>query len=214
MPGQWIAGGEKPADGGGGYRTHHPNRLGDRLYVPLWMGGLAIVDISDIAKPRTVSHLNYPRPSGAPTHTTLPIGHKIQGRNWLIVFDEDMGGGCERSAGMWMVEITDERTPVVSAEFQPLAPPRREGRNGAHQPHEFVGEDNLVYAAWFSRGLRIIGISNPYRPTEVGRYVPRPASGRLPMSNDVFVDRRGLIYLIDRDDGLDILRLEKDPNGK
>ena len=31
--------------------------------------------------------------------------------------------------------------------------------------------------------------------------------------NDVFVDRRGLIYLIDRDNGLDILRLGKGPKG-
>lgn len=211
MPGQWTAGGETSVDGGGGYRTHHPNRLGDRLYVPLWLGGLAVVDISDTTKPRTVSHLNYPRPSGAPTHTTLPIGHKIQRRNWLVVFDEDMGGDCGHPAGMWMVDITDERKPLVAAEFQPPALPRCAGRSGAHQPHEFVAEDNLVYAAWFSRGLRIIDISDPHRPTEAGHYIPRPAGGRLPMSNDVFVDRRGLIYLVDRDNGLDVLQFNGKP---
>jgi hypothetical protein len=212
MPGQWTAGGEKSA-AGVGYRTHHPNRMGDRLYVPLWMGGVAIVDIADIANPKTVSHLNYSRPSGAPTHTTLPVPHLIQGHRWLVVFDEDLGGGCDRPAGMWMLDITDETRPVVTAEFQPPRPARCEGRSGAHQPHEKVGRDNLVYAAWFSRGLRVIDISIPARPVEVGHYLPHFAKGRPPLSNDVFVDHRGLIYLIDRDNGLDILRFTGRPSG-
>ena len=207
MSGQWTAGGEKAA-GGPGYRTHHPNRLGDRLYVPLWMGGFAIVDISDIARPKTVSHVNYPRPSGAPTHTTLPVGHEILGRRWLVVFDEQMGGG-DPTAPMRLFDITDETRPRQISVYQPPrdAPPGV--RFGAHQPHEFVAEDNLVYAAWFAGGLRVIDIANPRRPTEVGRYLPRPAAGtRPPMTNDVFVDMRGLIYLLDRDNGLDILRFD------
>ena len=51
------------------------------------------------------------------------------------------------------------------------------GRFGAHQPHEHVGKDNLVYAAWFSGGLRIIDISSPYRPEEVGHYIPAAREG-------------------------------------
>jgi hypothetical protein len=206
LPGQRVGGGEAPLKGFDGYRVHHPNRLGDRLYVSLWSDGFAIVDIADLARPKTVSLTNYPRPSGAPTHTALPVGHAIGGRRWAVLFDEDLGGGCERPAHMWMADITDERTPVVGAPFQPPAPPRCEGRSGAHQPHEFVGEDNLVYAAWFNRGLRVVDIGDPYRPTEVGHYVPRREGGRPALTNDVFVDGRGLIYLIDRDAGLDILR--------
>jgi hypothetical protein len=207
MPGQWVAGGEHAADAAG-YRTHHANRLGDRLYVPLWMGGLAIVDISDITQPRMVSHVNYPRPSGAPTHTTLPVGHEILGRKWLVVFDEELGGG-DPPAFMRLFDITDEARPRQVSAYQPPrdAPPGV--RFGAHQPHEFVAADNLVYAAWFAGGLRVVDMANPHHPTEVGRYLPRPVAGkRPPMSNDVFVDKRGLIYLIDRDNGLDILRFD------
>ena len=84
---------------------------------------------------------------------------------------------------------------------------RTGGRFGAHQPHEYVGPDNLVYAAWFSGGLRVIDLSDPYRPREVGHYTPRPVPGeRYAQSNDVFVEERGFIYLIDRVRGLDILR--------
>jgi hypothetical protein len=203
MPGQWSAGGEKPVSGSG-YRTHHPNRMGDRLYVPLWMGGFAILDIADITRPRTVSHVNYPRPSGAPTHTTLPIAHPIGGRKWLLVFDEELGAG-NPPAFMRVFDISDESHPVQVSAYQPprAAPPG--ARFGAHQPHEFVGTDNLVYAAWFAGGLRIVDVADPYRPIEVARHVP-PRPGGTPQSNDVFVDARGLIYLIDRVNGLDILR--------
>ncbi len=208
MPGQHAAGGESSARSGGGHRVHHPLRLGDRLYVSLWYEGFAILDISDITRPRLVSHVSDRPASGAPTHTALPVGHRILGRNWLVVFDEELGGGSP-PAGMRLYDITDERRPAFAAQFQVPPDPsgKTGGRFGAHQPHEFVGADNLVYAAWFSGGLRVIDISNPYKPREAGHYIPAPGPGaRFAQSNDVFVDKRGLIYLIDRINGLDILR--------
>ena len=43
-------------------------------------------------------------------------------------------------------------------------------------------------------------------PREAGHYIPAPAKGQsVPQSNDVEVDPRGLIYLIDRHANLDIL---------
>jgi hypothetical protein len=216
-PGQWIAGGEKPTWQGTEVRTHHPNRWGNRLYVPLWGGGFSIVDITDPKKPRTISHFDYHPVYSWPTHTALPVGHKILGRDWLIVFDEAMGGGASPAAFMWVFDITDETKPMPVATFQVPEQERRrlgEGRFGAHQPHEHIGPDNLVYAAWFSGGLRVIDISNPYQPKEVAHYVPKPAPGlRSAQTNDLFVGTDGLIYLIDRDNGLDILRLTKPGKG-
>jgi hypothetical protein len=210
-PGQWIAGGEKPTWQGTEVRTHHPNRWDNRLYVPLWGGGFSIVDITDMKKPRTISHFDYHPAYSWPTHTALPVGHKILGRDWLIVFDEAMGGTASPPAFMWVFDITDETNPVPVATFQVPEQERKflgEGRFGAHQPHEYVGPDNLVYAAWFSGGLRVIDISNPYRPGEVAHYVPKPPTGfRSAQTNDLFVAADGLIYLIDRNNGLDILKL-------
>ena len=52
----------------------------------------------------------------------------------------------------------------------------------------------------------MIDISDPTAPLETGWYIPEPANGfKGPASNDVFVDKRGLIYLIDRDKGFDII---------
>jgi hypothetical protein len=216
FPGQWLAGGEKPTWQGTEVRTHHPNRWADRLYVPLWGGGFSIVDISDPTKPRTVSHFDYHPAYSYPTHTALPVGHRILGRDWLLVCDESVGSGSP-PAFLWVFDITDETKPVPVATFQ-VAPEASggvgHGRFGAHQPHEYVGPDNLVYAVWFSGGLRVIDISNPYRPEEVAHYVPRPAKGfASAQTNDVFVDPKGLIYLIDRDNGLDIVKLDRGVKG-
>lgn len=209
MPGQHLAAGEQSARSGGSHRIHHPLRLGDRLYVSLWYEGFAILDISNPNRPKLVSHVADRPRGGAPTHTALPVGHPIRGRNWLVVFDEEMGGG-NPPAYMRLYDITNERRPILAATFQVPPDPsgKTGGRFGAHQPHEFVGADNLVYAAWFSGGLRVIDISDPYRPREVGHYIQAPRRGaRFAQSNDIFVDERGLIYVIDRINGLDILRL-------
>jgi hypothetical protein len=49
-------------------------------------------------------------------------------------------------------------------------------------------------------------VSDPFQPREVGHYLPAPPPGaERASSNDVTVDQRGLIYLVDRVRGLDIL---------
>jgi hypothetical protein len=78
-------------------------------------------------------------------------------------------------------------------------------RFGAHQFQERVA-DHRLYCTWFSGGLRMLDISDPTAPAEIGWYIPEPVSGhKAPLSNDVFVDPRGLVHLIDRDNGFDIL---------
>jgi hypothetical protein len=64
----------------------------------------------------------------------------------------------------------------------------------------------LVYAVWFSAGLRIIDVADPAAPREVGCFIPEPAGGHnAPQSNDVMLDARGLIHMVDRRAGFDIL---------
>jgi hypothetical protein len=85
----------------------------------------------------------------------------------------------------------------------------RAGRFGCHQPQEQV-YDTVLGVTWFSGGLRLVDIANPYRPEEVGYFIPDPAAGqRSAQSNDVFYDGQGLLYVIDRHGGLDILERAK-----
>ena len=81
----------------------------------------------------------------------------------------------------------------------------QEAMSGCHQPAEkFSG--NVLPFAWFARGLRLLDISDPFRPREVGCYEPDPPAGcERASSNDVTTDDRGLLYLLDRQRGLDII---------
>jgi hypothetical protein len=77
--------------------------------------------------------------------------------------------------------------------------------SGCHQPAErFRG--TVIPFAWFAQGLRLVDIADPFAPREVGHFLPDPAPGEeRPSSNDVTVDDRGLIYLVDRVRGVDII---------
>ena len=209
MPGQWTAGGETATWQGGATRCHHPIRKGDRLYISYWHGGFAIVDISKMSQPKTVSMLDWSPPYPCPTHTTLPMQNKIMERDWLIVTDEEVGEKLDEThnAFLWVVDITKETLPLPVATFIVPFEGKSTGqfRFGAHQPAEQV-YGNTLYVTWFGGGLRAVDFSNPYIPKEVGYYIPNPGKGqKAVMSNDVFHDKDGKLYLIDRYDGLEIL---------
>jgi hypothetical protein len=208
MPGQWIAGGETPSWEGRAHRCHHPIRLGDRLYVSYWHGGFVILDIADMTKPRFVSGLDWSPPFPWPTHTTLPIPFTLMGRRVLLVSDEDvMRLGPASPSFLWLVDITDETRPVPFSSFQVEGvdgSPQPEF-TGCHQPVEHVRGPEIP-VAWFAQGLRVVDIANPHAPKEAASFVPPvPEGSERVCSNDVFVDDRGLIYLIDRRRGLHIL---------
>ncbi|MBI4524304.1 MAG: hypothetical protein HY695_10895 [Deltaproteobacteria bacterium] len=209
MAGQWVAGGEKPTWEGTNHRCHHPIRRGDRLYVSYWHGGFVILDISDMSRPRLLSHLDWSPPYPCPTHTTLPMPNRIMGRDIMIVTDEEVGEKLAPTpnAFLWVVDISEETRPIPIATFNVPSngESTHEFRFGAHQPHEQV-YDNVLYVTWFGGGLRAVDFSNPYVPKEVGYYIPTPRGGqKTVMSNDVFRREDGLLFLIDRYNGLEIL---------
>ncbi|HET7731567.1 MAG TPA: hypothetical protein VFK48_16210 [Usitatibacter sp.] len=209
MPGQHTAGGEKPTWSGYRNRLHHTLRSGDRLYASCWHAGLRVIDVSDIRNPRTVGAYDYHPPFPEPTHTVLRVPFKVGGRDVAVVFDEEHDHVPGRlHAGMWLFDVSDLAAikPISMFHVSELDSPwARVGRFGAHQPAEHM-ESTLVYASWFSGGLRIVDIADPALPVEVGHFIPEPSGGQSsPQSNDVEVDSRGLIYLLDRNQGLDIL---------
>ena len=208
MPGQWTAGGETPPWPGDAHRCHHPLRLGNRLYTSYWKGGFVILDIDDMAKPKLVSGLNWRPPYSCPTHTALPLPFAIRGRRYLLVADEDVQRSeTEMPAGVWMIDISDEAHPVAVGSFQVdgIEGKPQPTMTACHQPVEKVTGTEIP-CAWFAHGLRIIDVGNPRAVREVASFVPDPPPGTDRVSsNDVTVDARGLIYLIDRRRGLTIV---------
>jgi hypothetical protein len=209
LPGQHTAGGETPTWSKTAHRCHHPLRLGNRLYTSYWQAGFAILNIDDMAKPTFVGGLDWTPPFACPTHTALPLPFEINGRRYLVVADEDVQRTEDTfPAFMWMVDITDERRPVPVGSFQVdgvEGKPQQPNMTGCHQPCEKVTGMEIP-CAWFAQGLRIVDISNPHAIREVAHFMPDvPAGADRVQSNDVTVDARGLIYLLDRVRGLTIV---------
>ena len=212
MPGQWTAGGERPTWEGRRHRCHHPLRRGkDRLYCSYWHGGFFIFDIEDMTKPKVISHLDWSPPFPCPTHTVLPIERTIQGRKIMVVTDEEVADRLAPTpnAFLWTVDITDETNPIPIGTFR-VPNNKPFDMNcwfGAHQPQEQQPDGTVIFVTWFAGGLRAVDLADPFRPTEVGHFMPEPGQGQsVAQSNDVFYDgSTGLIYLLDRFGGLDIL---------
>mgnify|MGYP005729883863 CR=1 FL=1 len=213
MPGQHIAAGEKPSWKGYKNRLHHALRVGNELWAAVWNAGFQVIDVTDIRMPKTIASHNYHPPFPEPTHTALPCEQLIDGRRIAVVVDEEH----EHTPGqphafLWIFDVTDLRniqplsTFYVSETESPWS--QCKGRFGAHQYREKI-DGTLVYVTWFSGGLRVIDIADPFLPKEVAHYIPAAPEGYpSPQSNDVDVDENGVIYLLDRNHGLEILKLE------
>src|SRR5207248_8122175 len=146
-------------------------------------------------------------------------------------------GVCEQNRQLvYVVDVTiatgSEARPMGVANFQvPEASENfcsRGGRFGSHASNESFTEvfyGKLVFVSWFNAGVRAIDIREPFSPREVGFFIPavtdksdtRPEGCRLGIdspcdkviqTNNVEVDGRGLVYIVDRaNNGMHILRL-------
>jgi len=211
IPGQWEAGGEDyPWHNWTPPRCHHPLRVGDRLYVSYWHHGFWILDIADMAKPKAIAGGNTSPLYPHPTHTCLVMPEPLKNRRIMVVADEDVAKLWPAApAFTWIYDITEERlpTPIATWQVEGLDPDGepQPPMTGCHQPSErFAG--SIVPFAWFAQGLRVLDLADPSRPQEVAYYEADPPEGfDRASSNDVTIDSRGLIYLIDRQRGVDII---------
>jgi len=211
MPDQIIEAGAEPEWINHSARLHHAMRHGDQLWAACCGAGFHVVDVSDISNPKTIGSYNY-HPNT--THTALRVPFKVGGRDVAVVIDEQHAHHKgQPHAFMWVFDVSDLQniTPLSTYNVSESDSPWSRvpgGRFGAHQFQEHM-HSTLVYAAWFSGGLRIVDIADPLLPEEKGFFIPEPAKGaNVPLSNDVDVDERGLIYLLDRINGLDILQFD------
>ena len=214
MPGQHLAGGETPNWRGYKNRLHHALRVGDELWAAVWHAGFRVLDVSDITRPRCVASHDYHPPFPEPTHTVMPLPELIDGRRIAVALDEEHDHRRGNLHGfMWVFDVTDfaDIKAISAFDVSEMDSPwsRAPGRFGAHQFREKM-DGTLVYATWFSGGLRVVDLADPFQPNEVAHFIPEPLAGEAsPQSNDVDVDGRGLIYLLDRDRGLDILEMTR-----
>jgi hypothetical protein len=149
----------------------------------------------------------------------MPVPVKLGGKRIALAIDEEdqaQSATEEQTrrgrphAGISLYDVSDYSNvkPLSLFEVSELDSPfaRTPGaRFGAHQFNERMS-GTLVHAVWFGGGLRIVEVADPMTPREVGSFIPDPVGGRAaPQSNDVMLDDRGLIYVVDRHVGFDVL---------
>ena len=186
-----------------------------------------------------IARLDLPPQFGA--HTGFPLlGMEIaefakdkdaRRRDFVVVTGETFRNECQEARQMVIfVDVTDETRPVGVSSW--AVPERsgdfcgRGGRFGTHSSNESfaaVYYKRIMFFAHFNAGVRALDIRDPFRPREIGYYIPavtartekrcvgKGAEERCKIAiqtNNVEVDERGYIYAVDRaNTGMHILRL-------
>ena len=219
------------ASGGLKFSCHGPAHIeGDRAYLSYGDGGGIILDVSDMSQPKMISQIAFRGITATQgIHTYLPLPR----RKIAVINDEAIRENGDENLNMaGIVDISDEKRPRMLSLF-PLPEPAREselktfyekaGRFGPHNHHHpnhqacLEGRDDLAYLTYFNAGLRVYDIRDARQPKEIGYFVPADPKVRIGLkptklvaqSEDVIVDRRGCIYLSDKNHGMHILRLSK-----
>ncbi|HEX5118050.1 MAG TPA: hypothetical protein VFW65_22940 [Pseudonocardiaceae bacterium] len=195
-PGQRI--GEEPTwPAGKRYAAHHALIDGTRAYLGFDDGGMVVLDVSDLTDPTMVTRLEW---GGGATHTCLPL----PGRGLVVVTDEQQYDGPDApERTIRIVDVSGEpavlsKVPAPAGDFAGLPL-----RFGAHNLHEnragSYRSERIVFATYFSAGLRVYDLADPERPTEIAHWVgDAPAGQPVPQSNDLWVEADGLVWVTDR----------------
>ncbi len=152
-------------------------------------------------------------------------------RDVLVLVSESVANQCQEPRHVVsFVDITDEAHPWPVSTFQVSEADGgfcgRGGRFGPHGTQWYMGPpfyNRIQVFSWFNAGMRVVDVRNPFDPVEVGYYIPATTPNtdqRCVMidgvescktaiqTNNVEVDDRGLVYLVDRaNTGLHIVEL-------
>lgn len=223
LPGMNAAAGETPdwPVSNGRFGLHHAIIHDDVAYCSWRDACLAVVDVSDRADPKLITHKVWAPPFGGGTHNALPLPD----RDLLVVLDETvLDDQADGFKPIWMFDNQVKSNPISIATFPP--PSDRDylkvgGHFGPHNLHEnrpgSYQSSETIFATYQNAGLRVYDIRNPFRPEEVAAFVPpppkewvdpRPNRPVVLHSADVFVDRNGLCYVTDFSAGLYIVQYE------
>ena len=137
IPGMNKAAGETPTwRTGKRFAMHHALLDGNIAYSAWRDGGLAVLDISDPARPKALCHQNTDPPFGGGTHSPLPLPD----RKLLILADEPTTANCSEGLRyIWVRDIREPSNPVTIATFpQPAEADycKKGGSFGPHNLHE------------------------------------------------------------------------------
>ncbi len=162
-------------------------------------------------------------------HTFLPLPR----RKIALINDEAIRENGDENLNMaGIVDISEETQPRLMSLFPlPTPPPKsglsnfykKGGRFGPHNQHHsnhqrcLEDRDDIAYLTYFNAGLRVYDIRDPRTPNEIAYFIPPDPKVRIgtkpsklvEQTEDVLVDRRGFIYISQKNQGIYILKLKE-----
>ncbi|MET0500607.1 MAG: hypothetical protein ABW172_03695 [Candidatus Binatia bacterium] len=218
------------ATGGQKFSCHGPAHVeSHRAYLPYGDGGGIIVDISDQTHPALLGQLAFRGITASQgIHTFLPLPR----RAIALINDEAIRENGDEDLNLaGIVDVGNEKQLRLISLFPLPEPPpesglknfyQKGGRFGPHNQHHpnhqacLENRDDIAYLTYFNAGLRVYDIRDPRMPTEIAYFVPPDPQTRIgtkpsklvAQTEDVLVDRRGYIYISDKNLGVYILRLK------
>ena len=142
----------------------------------IYDGMFQILDVSDPKAIKVLAEAETPQKF---THST----YLTDDGNFLFVVDE------VKNNYLLIYDIRDLKNIKLVTQFRDQAIPP------SAILHQFIVRKNFVYCAWYSKGIRVIDISDISNPTEVGHFLTYQG-----MNNGfigcwgVYLDQRGYIY--------------------
>jgi hypothetical protein len=203
---------------------------GKTAYLSTWDFGLIVADTSTLASasPGAVVPASAPLQYDGNVHGVV----KVPGKPYAVAVQEGYAttaddvtgrGGCP-FGWMRMADLSNPRVPALTGGQFKLPEndcTRAKALNGTFTSHNQTVFPNVAFLPWYGGGLRAVDISNPKAPVEAGAFVPKPSFEPDFRDNRLYfaaadrwvgamwsypVVQNGLIYVVDIDLGLYVLR--------
>ncbi len=153
---------------------------GTELWVAHWDGGVVRLDVSEPSSPTVMTMTGFDPNTEGNAHA-IAIDDE---RSLVVRSDEDLfpndsvrhiaGWGGQTVYGINADAELEELSTFTTGttELAETNPPLR--RDGYYTAHEAVIVDKTEYVAWYSSGVRIVDLTDPMMPQEIGFFIPPP----------------------------------------
>lgn len=165
-------------------------QAGDRLYVALgnhwgWASGagLAVIDVRDPRRASVLGHWAEPERAGA--------GGAVEVRG-DVAYLASMGSG---------LQVLDVANPAAIRRLGRLEPardyPEKRFDRKKFNARGLALRGNRLYLCYDAGGVRVVDVSDPARPLEIGRYAHPSMNGKPRAYNNIAVDGKYAYVTVD-----------------
>lgn len=166
----------------GGLEVMNLTQQGDYLFLALGnffgtnpqQAGIGIIDISD---------------PELPIVTDYWMTDSIVKGTAIILVEGNFAYLGAMNQGLMIFDISDEENIIKVGEYLPDVHFPVENPNSVQEPNArgMAFRDNLLYLCYDAGGLRVIDVSNPAQPAEIGRYINEEVSHKQQAYNNVIL---------------------------